>query len=72
MTIFPYFQSLFLAQSVLGYKIRREGEPHNCLTDAQAAMKLVLAKLANGFEHPIAIAGKDVILAPIINYLFIH
>lgn len=44
-----------LCQSVLGYKIRKEGEPHNCVGDAQAAMKLVLAKLEYGFEDPISI-----------------
>ena len=45
---------------MLGYEVCREGEPHNCLNDAQAAMKLVLAKLEHGFDDPIAVAGKDV------------
>lgn len=49
-----------LCKAVLGYEVRREGEPHNCLNDAQAAMKLVLAKLEHGFDDPIAVAGKDV------------
>lgn len=30
---------------MLGYELRKKGNPHNCLDDACAAMKLVLAKL---------------------------
>ncbi|KAL2531636.1 Small RNA degrading nuclease 3 [Abeliophyllum distichum] len=36
-----------LCKAVLGYELRKEGSPHNCLDDACAAMKLVLAR----FEH---------------------
>lgn len=50
----------FLCQSVLGCGVREEGTPHNCLDDACAAMKLVLAKLEHGFDDPIAIESKDV------------
>ncbi|TQE12129.1 hypothetical protein C1H46_002199 [Malus baccata] len=39
--IFPYY----FIQSVLGYEVRKQGSPHNCLDDACAAMKLVLAKI---------------------------
>ncbi|OMO94614.1 hypothetical protein COLO4_16245 [Corchorus olitorius] len=35
-------------QSVLGYEVRKPGAAHNCLDDACAAMKLVLAKLERG------------------------
>lgn len=35
-------------QSVLGYEVRKPGAAHNCLDDACAAMKLVLAKLDHG------------------------
>lgn len=35
-------------QSVLGYEVRKPGAAHNCLDDACAAMKLVLAKLEHG------------------------
>ncbi|KAF4373872.1 hypothetical protein F8388_007778 [Cannabis sativa] len=31
--------------SLLGYEVRKAGSPHNCLDDACAAMKLVLARL---------------------------
>ncbi|CAN6680062.1 unnamed protein product [Malus baccata var. baccata] len=34
-----------LCKSVLGYEVRKQGSPHNCLDDACAAMKLVLAKI---------------------------
>ncbi|XP_074573880.1 LOW QUALITY PROTEIN: small RNA degrading nuclease 1-like [Curcuma longa] len=42
-----------LCKVVLGFPVRNDGEPHNCLNDAQAAMKLVLAKLKHGYEDPI-------------------
>jgi RNA exonuclease 1 len=56
----------------LGYSVREEGEPHNCLKDAEAAMNLVLAKLRNGFNDPIEIAAssvsakKDVQISPLV------
>lgn len=34
-----------LCKAMLDYELRKKGEPHNCLDDACAAMKLVLAKL---------------------------
>jgi RNA exonuclease 1 len=49
-----------LCKSVLGYAVREEGEPHNCLKDAEAAMNLVLAKLKHGFNDPIEIARDSV------------
>ncbi|KAG6510753.1 hypothetical protein ZIOFF_028789 [Zingiber officinale] len=42
-----------LCKIVLGFPVRNDGESHNCLNDAQAAMKLVLAKLERGYEDPI-------------------
>ncbi|KAK3141311.1 hypothetical protein QOZ80_4BG0332190 [Eleusine coracana subsp. coracana] len=44
-----------LCKSVLGYPVREDGEPHNCLKDAEAAMNLVLAKLKHGFNDPIEV-----------------
>jgi RNA exonuclease 1 len=49
-----------LCKSVLGYSVREEGEPHNCLKDAEAAMNLVLAKLKHGFNDPIEVAASSV------------
>ncbi|CAD6261973.1 unnamed protein product [Miscanthus lutarioriparius] len=49
-----------LCKATLGYSVREEGEPHNCLKDAEAAMNLVLAKLKNGFNDPIEIAASSV------------
>ncbi|XVF61241.1 hypothetical protein PTKIN_Ptkin08bG0114300 [Pterospermum kingtungense] len=39
--------------SVLGYEVRKAGAAHNCLDDACAAMKLVLAKLERGDIPPL-------------------
>ncbi|KAK9163825.1 hypothetical protein Syun_004727 [Stephania yunnanensis] len=49
-----------LCKAVLGYEVRKEGAPHNCVDDARAAMKLVLAKLKNGYENGINLLSKDV------------
>ncbi|KAI4324845.1 hypothetical protein MLD38_030297 [Melastoma candidum] len=37
-----------LCQRVLDYQLRKEGAPHNCLDDATAVMKLVLAVVDHG------------------------
>lgn len=47
-------------QVVLGFPVRKEGEPHNCMNDAQAAMKLVLAKLEHGYDDHIVMSCCDV------------
>ncbi|KAK3019077.1 hypothetical protein RJ639_004364 [Escallonia herrerae] len=47
-------------QSVLGYELRQKDTPHNCLDDACAAMKLVLAKVEGGVKHVIPLVHKDV------------
>ncbi|XP_071703169.1 small RNA degrading nuclease 1 [Rutidosis leptorrhynchoides] len=39
-----------LCKSILGYEVRKEGAPHDCLEDARAAMKLVLAKIEGGVD----------------------
>ncbi|GJN01513.1 hypothetical protein PR202_ga18786 [Eleusine coracana subsp. coracana] len=44
-----------LCKSVLGYPVREDGEPHNCLKDAEAAMNLVLANLKLGSNDPIEV-----------------
>ncbi|CAO2036792.1 unnamed protein product [Urochloa humidicola] len=49
-----------LCKSVLGYSVREEGAPHNCLKDSEAAMNLVLAKLKHGFSDPIEVATTSV------------
>ncbi|KAL6844459.1 hypothetical protein ACP4OV_026132 [Aristida adscensionis] len=48
-----------LCKSVLGFPVREEGEPHNCLKDAEAAMNLVLAKLKHGFNDPVEVAASN-------------
>ncbi|XP_062185404.1 small RNA degrading nuclease 1-like [Phragmites australis] len=60
-----------LCKSVLGYSIREEGEPHNCLKDAKAAMDLVLAKLKHGFNDPIEVAASSVPESDVLK-LFAH
>ncbi|KAG6767014.1 hypothetical protein POTOM_028193 [Populus tomentosa] len=47
-------------QSVLGYELRKAGDPHNCLDDACAAMKLVLAKIERGVDNYIPLIQPDV------------
>ncbi|KAL0915670.1 hypothetical protein M5K25_016105 [Dendrobium thyrsiflorum] len=47
-----------LCKTVLGYEVRKENEPHDCRKDAEAAMRLVLAKLEHGFDDPIKIVKR--------------
>ncbi|KAJ1389954.1 RNA exonuclease 1-like, exonuclease domain [Sesbania bispinosa] len=51
-----------LCQAVLGHEVREKGAPHNCLDDACAAMKLVLAKIKHGVdrEFPLALVQEPV------------
>ncbi|KAJ0098177.1 hypothetical protein Patl1_28623 [Pistacia atlantica] len=46
--------------SVLGYEIRKNGAPHDCLDDACAAMKLVLAVIERGVDNAMTIVQEDV------------
>ncbi|KAI3903780.1 hypothetical protein MKX01_016799 [Papaver californicum] len=50
-----------LCKTVLGYDLRERDAPHNCLADAQAAMKLVLAKLEHKFDGVIPLKSKEVL-----------
>uniref|UniRef100_A0A5B7B0D2 Exonuclease domain-containing protein n=1 Tax=Davidia involucrata TaxID=16924 RepID=A0A5B7B0D2_DAVIN len=49
-----------LCKSVLGYEVRKEGASHNCLDDACAAMKLVLAKIEGGIDNAIPLVHESV------------
>ncbi|GMP96922.1 hypothetical protein CsSME_00045353 [Camellia sinensis var. sinensis] len=49
-----------LCKAVLGYEVRKEGAPHNCLDDTTAAMKLVLAKIESGFDNAIPLVREGV------------
>lgn len=49
-----------LCKSVLGYEVRKNDAPHNCLDDACAAMKLVQAKIKSGVDTPIPLVRVDV------------
>ncbi|WJZ91942.1 hypothetical protein VitviT2T_010975 [Vitis vinifera] len=49
-----------LCKSILGYEVRQKDAPHNCLDDASAAMKLVLAKLEQGLDDAIPFVHEDV------------
>ncbi|CAN6250424.1 unnamed protein product [Urochloa humidicola] len=60
-----------LCKSVLGYSVREEGAPHNCLKDSEAAMNLVLAKLKHGFSDPIEVATTSVTESDVLK-LFAH
>ncbi|KAH9712085.1 Small RNA degrading nuclease 3 [Citrus sinensis] len=52
--------SLAEIQSVLGYEIRKKGTPHNCLDDASAAMKLVLAIIERRVDNAVPLLQEDV------------
>lgn len=47
---------------MLGYEIRENGAPHDCLDDACAAMKLVLAVIERGVDNAMTIVQEDVSL----------
>lgn len=47
-------------QLVLDYQLREEGAPHNCLDDARAVMKLVLAVVDPGVSMEIPYIPDDV------------
>ncbi|XP_048132204.1 small RNA degrading nuclease 3-like [Rhodamnia argentea] len=49
-----------LCKSVLGYEVRAKGAPHNCLDDASAVMKLVLAVIERGCDTNILCLHDDV------------
>ncbi|KAK9678509.1 hypothetical protein RND81_11G216400 [Saponaria officinalis] len=49
-----------LCKTVLGYELRKKGAAHNCVDDACAAMKLVLAKIKHGFDNVIPVVQRDV------------
>ncbi|KAL9461337.1 hypothetical protein AB3S75_004355 [Citrus x aurantiifolia] len=49
-----------LCKSVLGYEIRKKGTPHNCLDDASAAMKLVLAIIERRVDNAVPLFQEDV------------
>ncbi|GJU99736.1 small RNA degrading nuclease 1 [Tanacetum coccineum] len=55
----PSLNDLYLI-SVLGYELRKEGEPHDCVEDARAAMKLVLAKIETGVDDTAPVKQNDV------------
>ncbi|THG04447.1 hypothetical protein TEA_008216 [Camellia sinensis var. sinensis] len=52
--------SLANVQAVLGYEVRKEGAPHDCLDDATPAMKLVLAKIESGLDNAIPLVHEGV------------
>lgn len=49
-----------LCKVVLGYDLREEGKPHNCLDDAIAAMRLTLSKLERGLNDPLDMGDFEV------------
>ena len=56
----PCLTYLYILQSVLGYELRKEGEPHDSVEDARAAMKLVLAKIEIGIDDAAPVQQNDV------------
>lgn len=52
-TAIPYSVPCVVCQALLGYELRK-GNLHNCLDDARAAMKLVLARLEGKIDDIVA------------------
>lgn len=52
-TAIPYTVPCVVCQALLGYDLRK-GSLHNCLDDARAAMKLVLARLEGKIDDIVA------------------
>ncbi|CAN0863934.1 Small RNA degrading nuclease 3 [Linum grandiflorum] len=40
-----------LCKTILGYELRKEGAPHDCLDDTRTAMKIVLAMIKLGIDN---------------------
>ncbi|KAL6498236.1 hypothetical protein OROGR_028633 [Orobanche gracilis] len=55
-----------LCKAMLGYELRKEGHPHNCLDDARAAMKLVLARLEGRTDGVITDEAKEMDVAKLL------
>ncbi|KAL5821743.1 hypothetical protein ACOSQ3_023625 [Xanthoceras sorbifolium] len=49
-----------LCKAILGYEIRKQGAPHNCVDDACAAMKLVLALIECAVDGSVTLVREDV------------
>ncbi|ESQ54057.1 hypothetical protein EUTSA_v10024938mg [Eutrema salsugineum] len=45
----------YLCKSILGYEVQKDGVPHNCVDDAAAAMKLVLAIVEKEVETSVPV-----------------
>lgn len=54
----------------MGFELRKKGAPHNCLDDASAAMKLVLAYIEGGVDNVVPLFQKDVSLKFLIDTIF--
>ncbi|GAB2279623.1 hypothetical protein Dimus_014267 [Dionaea muscipula] len=61
-----------LSKSVLGYDLRKKGDPHNCYEDACAAMKLVLAKIEKGFDGDLPPIKEEAVPKQEMTMLFFH
>ncbi|KAL1197025.1 Small RNA degrading nuclease 2 [Cardamine amara subsp. amara] len=60
----------YLCKCILGYEVQKEGTPHNCVDDAEAAMKLVVAILKDGVETSVPISKE--LLEAEKSRLFLH
>ncbi|CAN1191189.1 Small RNA degrading nuclease 1 [Linum perenne] len=49
-----------LCKAILGYELREENAPHNCLDDAQTAMKIVLETMKLGIDKVIPKIASEV------------
>ncbi|XP_010527919.1 PREDICTED: small RNA degrading nuclease 1-like [Tarenaya hassleriana] len=59
-----------LCKSALGYEVRKDGAAHDCIQDAAAAMKLVLAVIEKGVDTTVSMT-KDMLETEMAR-LFLH
>ncbi|RYR28809.1 hypothetical protein Ahy_B01g053000 isoform D [Arachis hypogaea] len=64
--------SLSDIQTVLGYEVRKDGAPHNCLDDARAAMKLFLARIKHGVDKDFPVQLQEPVSESEMAKLLLH
>ncbi|KAL1370888.1 hypothetical protein HN51_001080 [Arachis hypogaea] len=61
-----------LCKTVLGYEVRKDGAPHNCLDDARAAMELFLARIKHGVDKDFPVQLQEPVSESEMAKLLLH
>ncbi|MED6192812.1 hypothetical protein PIB30_013707 [Stylosanthes scabra] len=61
-----------LCKAVLGYEVRKDGAPHNCLDDARATMELLLARVKHGVDKDFPVQLQEPVSESDMARLFLH